>query len=537
MFPPDETPTVMPEPTPTDDNPDDEDIAPVVSITADPPSGIEVDDRFFIEWTASDDSDGVAVIEVGGAAISNDLSGRKEFTATAVGQRTFQITATNSAGSTVETVVVDIAAKTPTEIIVPVIDSHTVDSTHLDTGETTTERWQTTNADRVTIQEKVGNNPPGPEVDVALDGSRTINPVNTTEYTLRAYRGSGADRRFVIWRLTVVRRIPKPVLAFSADKTNLSEPGVVVFTYSAIPSTRRSINGRDLSRASGTFRLRIAESTNVRLYAENTVGGITRLAAKDIFITVEEEEEVVLPDPPVVSLTLRPDTYEEGGTSTLGWGIVGQGITERTLIITEGVGPAVRRTLTRNSGTIIVNPKVTTTYTLRARNAGGEDEETEVLTVTAAVPDPTASAKVDRSSIFPGQSVYATLMSTGGLSASLSPEPGPTVLNGRVRLRPTKTTTYTYTVVNVNGVKATARFTVTVAQARAPGRPVLTEQIYLRGSDRTKINWDAPADRGTHRPTSYRVFRGSTRIANNLTATIFYDNDPPPGTHIYSVEA
>ena len=65
--------------------------------------------------------------------------------------------------------------------------------------------------------------------------------------------------------------------------------------------------------------------------------------------------------------------------------------------------------------------------------------------------------------------------------------------------------------------------------------PVIFDQFeYLAGTDRVIINWDQPTTGGE--VTRYRIFRDIHEIGDTAQ-TIFYDNNPPSGNHIYFIIA
>jgi len=83
---------------------------------------------------------------------------------------------------------------------------------------------------------------------------------------------------------------------------------------------------------------------------------------------------------PTASLTANPATIQQGQTTTLSW--TTQNATEVTLEGIGRVGP---------SGSQMVTPKTSTTYRLTAKGAGGTQEATTRVTVSAP-PPPVSSA-------------------------------------------------------------------------------------------------------------------------------------------------
>ena len=94
------------------------------------------------------------------------------------------------------------------------------------------------------------------------------------------------------------------------------------------------------------------------------------------------------PAAPTASLTANPATIEQGQSSTLSW--TTQDATEVTLEGIGKVGP---------SGSQMVTPTTSTTYRLTAKGAGGTQEATARVTVTAA-PQTTAAPSLSDQELF-----------------------------------------------------------------------------------------------------------------------------------------
>ncbi len=91
---------------------------------------------------------------------------------------TYTLTATNSYGSVTRAVTVMVTAAGP-----PVINSFTADATTITRGQTTTLRWNITNATSASITPDVGN---------MSYGLSQVTPTETTTYTLTATNSSGS---------------------------------------------------------------------------------------------------------------------------------------------------------------------------------------------------------------------------------------------------------------------------------------------------------------------------------------------------------
>ncbi len=92
---------------------------------------------------------------------------------------------------------------------------------------------------------------------------------------------------------------------------------------------------------------------------------------------------------PTASLTANPATVQQGQAATLSW--TTQNATEVTLEGIGRVGP---------SGSQAVLPKTSTTYRLTAKGAGGKQEATARVTVTAPPPPVTANPNAGEQELF-----------------------------------------------------------------------------------------------------------------------------------------
>ncbi len=115
---------------------------------------------------------------------------------------------------------------------------------------------------------------------------------------------------------------------------------------------------------------------------------------------------------PVVAFAANPAIIAFGASSTLQW----SAINATSVNISPNVGSGTLAL----TGSAIVTPGVTTTYTLTATGAGGI--ATQSVTITVAQPvTPTVSLTADHLSIAPGQLSTITWSTTNATSVTISP--------------------------------------------------------------------------------------------------------------------
>ena len=169
------------------------------------------------------------------------------------------------------------------------------------------------------------------------------------------------------------------LLIISCGETDtLSKPSIVNFAPSANPVSSGAevtlswtVNGAtSLSIDNGVGDV-TGTSTVVRPTATTTYTLTATNAAGDTSARTTVTVETAAPGSPVInSFTATPDNIAAGGTSTLSWDVTGA----TSLSIDNGVGPV--------TGTsAVVNPTVTTTYTLEATNDNGTVRSSKVVTV------------------------------------------------------------------------------------------------------------------------------------------------------------
>lgn len=191
---------------------------------------------------------------------------------------------------------------------------------------------------------------------------------------------------------------------------------------------------------------------------EYTLTAVNRSGTTTAKVTVTVEADV--PAPQISSFTATPAAIELGQSTTLAWAVSGD---VDSLTVSPG------NVDVSGESDLVVSPDETTTYTLTAVNAGGQD--TAQVTVTVTVPEPQINSfSAAPASIDEGQSTTLSWSVTGPVdSLSISPGVGDVTGDTSVSVSPAQTTVYTLTAENVSG-QVTAQTTVTVV----PAKPEIT---------------------------------------------------------------
>ena len=169
-----------------------------------------------------------------------------------------------------------------------------------------------------------------------------------------------------------------------------------------------------------------------------------------------------LPPDPDANLTASAAVVAPGGPVTLSWSTRGAD----QVALDPGIGPV------SFSGSMVVNPLSTTTFTLTASNRAGPVMKNVLVKVVLPAPPPpppppptpappTATLTAAPASIALGASATLTWSTTGAAAVTLLPGIGTVSSSGSIVVNPLVTTTYTLTATSANG-SATSSASVTV---------------------------------------------------------------------------
>jgi len=177
--------------------------------------------------------------------------------------------------------------------------------------------------------------------------------------------------------------------------------------------------------------------TPVRLQSDNHLL-VVLLGRPGGSVTIEVSGQEGPISPPEVLFRAEPETIIRGGSATLTWS------TEeaQSCTIDQGVGSV------ELSGSRVVAPEETTTYTITATGPGGR--ATGTATVTVLYP-PAVTISASPEAILYGESATLSWSSRGAEGCLIEPGLGPVGPSGRATVSPRRTTTYTITATGPGG--------------------------------------------------------------------------------------
>ncbi len=241
---------------------------------------------------------------------------------------TYKLTAKNKVSEVSETVTVSVQRADPRIIFFQ------ASPMTLSSGQTTSLSWQTENADQVEIS-GIGA--------VAQGGSQVVSPAASTTYVLTARNRFGQTTAQVA---VSVNPPPMPrIVRFTAAPAEIVAGETSSLVWQVENATSVSISGLGDQPLTGSANVTPAANTTYTITATNAAGTVTAEAAVTVFPAVR-----------IVSFTANPPVSPSPGSPVvLSW------TTEGAVSVSiDGIGTVLA------NGNVTVNPRVDTTYTIRA---------------------------------------------------------------------------------------------------------------------------------------------------------------------------
>ncbi len=191
-------------------------------------------------------------------------------------------------------------------------------------------------------------------------------------------------------------------------------------------------------------------------------------------IRVKIKQKVNLP-PPKLSVALNPDSITPGGACVLSW----KTKHAKKVFIDQGIGQITYKEV--KTGSRVISPSETTTYTVTAKGRDGK-KTTKKVTINVVYPIPAVTASALPDTIDAGGSTTLRWRAEHADSISISPEPNtaPAIdgdtgaavssnpdypAEGSLNILPTATTVYTIVATGPGGQSEPVQVTVTVQES------------------------------------------------------------------------
>lgn len=228
----------------------------------------------------------------------------------------------------------------------------------------------------------------------------------------------------------------QPVITFSAAPSSVTPGAAATLTWSITGATAASIDGIGTIQTTGSMQVTPATTTTYTLHASGAGGSAQATATVNVN---------------TLTFTATPTQILAGDPVTLSWSAQN----ETAVSIDNNVGSF------GPTGTTVVHPTVTTSYTATATGPGGtESAAAKVIVGTVAIEQFTASP----ATVAPSGTAVLTWNVKGADTVSIDNGVGTVALSGNANVNPSATTTYTLTATHA-GQTVTATATVTVSTA------------------------------------------------------------------------
>ena len=379
----------------------------------------------------------------------------------------------------------------------PVITTFTSNPASIISEQTSELAWEVTGATSVSIDQGVGS--------VDLSGKKTVAPTTTTTYTLTAVNDKGSVTSATTITINAMGAPTISKFTITPNVIDAGQPAVLQWDITGATSMSIDQNIGNIA-SSGTQTVYPSTSTTYKLTATNSAGSSNASAA----ITVNASSV-----PVISSFTAGPSAISAGESSTLQWNVTGAS----SVSIDQGVGTVAA------SGTQLVSPTTTTTYTLTATNSVGSATASATVALTAPTPPVIISFTANPSVITTGQSTTFQWNITGATSLSIDNDIG-IVSDTRIPIiTPSETKTYTITATNSAG-SIQASTTITVNAAGAPTISSFTASPSVITSGSSNLQWDVTG------ATSVSINQNIGTVSTSETRVV-----TPTETTIYTITA
>ncbi|ACL77487.1 hypothetical protein [Ruminiclostridium cellulolyticum] len=328
-------------------------------------------------------------------------------------------------------------------------------------GETVTLSWRVLGAREVVItgEEK--------DVECISEDSIEVWPMVTTTYTLHAYGFNGEE----IIKSVTVKVGTAEIKNFTADKTEVAPGEDVTLSWDVFNTDGVSINALKgdnndkLYAPQGTLTVNPFVTTTYELSAIGFDGE-----------KVTKQMEVKVKDAVINSFTADKTEVDPGEDVTLAWDIANA---ESAVIKEAG------KDIQAVPGTLIVNPFVTTTYTLEVKGYDGKVVRQQVE-VKVKAPE-IVSFTADNTEVVPGETVNLAWEVKNAKSIEIIGIEKGSELTGTLEVWPLMTTTYVLKAEGYDGTIVTKELTITVTS------PLITKfeasKTTIKKGEMVKLTW------------------------------------------------
>ncbi len=355
---------------------------------------------------------------------------------------TYLLVANNLFGYSRKSITVTVTGKLPS------INSFSINTDSIFTGQTATLSWNVTDATSVSIGPEIGT--------VSSSGTKNVSPGTTTRYVLTASNNAGNSTESAT--LTVTSSNVPIITTFSASPASINSGEASNLTWDVAGAKSININqGIGGVAVKGSVKITPSATITYTLTANSDYGSIT----KAVTVTVDTSNvtspstEITATPPAVKTFSASQTSIMLGDNVTLSWTVTGA----RSVSISPDVGTVPA------SGWTMVIPTAAITYKLSAVNTFGTVTADAAVTVNKSTEGEAPIIKsftAAPSSISAGGSSSLSWDIKGATLLTIDQGIGIPASNFSQMVSPAATTSYILTAINSTG---TDNRTVTVTVA------------------------------------------------------------------------
>ncbi len=316
-------------------------------------------------------------------------------------------------------------------------------------GESATLTWKTTDARTATIDGGVGS--------VGLSGSKTVSPQVSTTYKMTVSNGFGKNSTCVTQVLVTEPPLVRTCdLTANVTKVNKGEKVTLTWVTKNLDSV--TINGEQVAK-SGSKSYVVNTDTTFKLVAKTADGKNTCTQ------TVVVACVVPVAPLPTCTLKLNPTTITRGESTTLTW-------TSK-----NGTSATLGGEQVSLSGSKVVSPVATHTYSFTVKNKDGKQENCQATITVNEAPKPTpvptcTTFTANPLTIKKGGETTLSWTTKDATRVTINNGVGEVAKAGSVKVKPQAKTTYTLTAHGANNQNHSCYVTVEVTNPEPPAETI-----------------------------------------------------------------
>jgi Domain of unknown function DUF11 len=311
-----------------------------------------------------------------------------------------------------------------------------------------------------------------------LSGSQSTGPLQqNTTFTLTCTNSAGLASTVSVTVAVNPIVVNPPTVTLTANPTSIQSGQSSTLNWNSQNATYCSSSWSSAAAGSATSGSQLVYPTYTTTYniTCTSATGQQANASATVYVTTQSVQ-------PTVTLTANPSSITAGQNSTLTW--YSQNATSCSAYWTGS---------TATSGSGLVVPTVTTTYSITCYGDSGTTPATASATVTVNQnqQQPTVTLTANPTSITSGQNSTLTWNSTNASSCSAY-WTGSTATSGSGVVVPSGTTTYSIVCYGTNGQQVNASATVSVNQVQnTPTVNLSANPTSVQSGQSSTLNWNS----------------------------------------------